>query len=382
MARKQFVLTPLDDGPRDKCMNWGIRISVGYDSRTGKRLRPYETFEGSEYQAERRAMSIRVEHGTSTPTGAMSVEEYFNEMWLPHLRERVASGDLRLTTYRGYETAVNCHILPLFGRQEINELNSYYVEKKIAGIPTPGGRQNAYKTLRQGLRRAKKWRIVTDVVTDYIDQPRLPRHEKTVIKSGDMRSYIDLFSGSKIEAAVIIAFADGPRRSEIAALDGEDFDWAVRGDGFLGEVSITKSCHCVKGEIVIQPPKTYMSYRKFVLPIWAGKRLLGLVPQVGPMLVENDHRMNPDRISRIWKRTIDDENERRGAAGETQIPYIPFKNLRHSCGTMLVQEAKLPITDVQQLLGHDNVMTTSKMYIQRGEDAVRRAAVAMSAMAV
>ena len=48
MKRKRYQLEPLDDGPREKCRHWGIRVSCGHDPATGKRLRPYETFVGEE----------------------------------------------------------------------------------------------------------------------------------------------------------------------------------------------------------------------------------------------------------------------------------------------------------------------------------------------
>lgn len=66
---------------------------------------------------------------------------------------------------------------------------------------------------------------------------------------------------------------------------------------------------------------------------------------------------------------------------EKDLPKILVKNLRHSCGTMLIREAEASITDVQQLLGHTSYHTTETFYIQKSDKASRRVASAMSKIA-
>lgn len=52
MKRPGYTVKPLEEGvSREKCRRWMIRVSVGHDPVTGKRLRPYETFEGTEGEA-------------------------------------------------------------------------------------------------------------------------------------------------------------------------------------------------------------------------------------------------------------------------------------------------------------------------------------------
>ena len=57
---------------------------------------------------------------------------------------------------------------------------------------------------------------------------------------------------------------------------------------------------------------------------------------------------------------------------------MPFRNTRHSCGTILVREKGVPVADVQQLFGHSTPVVTSTFYVQSGVESAQRAASAMS----
>lgn len=53
-------------------------MSAGYDPVVGKRTRPYEIFEGTEGEANLRAMATKVERGI-VPSMGLTVAEYFEE---------------------------------------------------------------------------------------------------------------------------------------------------------------------------------------------------------------------------------------------------------------------------------------------------------------
>ena len=379
MKRPGYTVKPLEEGvSREKCRRWMIRVSVGHDPVTGKRLRPYETFEGTEGEAHLRAMAMKVEHGLVPPTG-LTVAEYFVGVYLPWARSRVREGSydggprdktkITRETYRNYEQVARRYIVPMFGSVGLTDLKPYYVEAKLATIPTLGARRSAYKVLRQGYRRAVRWQLATFVVTDAVDEPVPEKVEKSVVKSAQMWDYIDAFEGDEALAAVVIAFAVGLRRSEILALDREEIDWTVSTPEALGRFRVWRSYHYMNGEGYFEPPKSFTSARTLLLPRWAGEIVRPLAEGTGPLVVHDGERMRPDHLSRHWRDVTD-------AAG---LPVdMPLKNTRHSCGTMLVREDGLPIADVQQLLGHSTPVVTSEFYLQAGEESVERAVAAMS----
>ena len=248
-------------------------MSCGHDPATGKRLRPYETFEGTEYEADLRAMAIKVEHGI-VETTSMTVAEYFVGMYLPWAKSRVRTKSyeggprdkslITRETYRGYEQTARLHIIPLFGHIGLSDLKPYYVEQKLAEIPSLGSRRNAYKLLRQGYRRAVKWQLLQFVVTDAVEEPTADPVDKPTVKSAEMWDYIDAFDepgDEDVRMAVAIGFGIGLRRSEIAAIDKEEIDWTVDTEDFLGAVRIWRSYHFRKGEGWFEPPKSFTSAR-------------------------------------------------------------------------------------------------------------------------
>lgn len=378
MKRPNYTITPLEDNSKGSCLRWGIRVSCGHDPATGKRVRPYETFDGTEREAHLRAMTIKVEHGIIESTN-MTVAEYFSGMYLPWVKNRVRKESytggprdrhvISRETYRGYEQTASNYVIPLFGHLGLADLKAYFVETKLAGIEHLGARRNVYKLLRQGYRRAVKWQLATFVVTDAVDEPVPEKAAKPVVKSGQMWDYIDAFEGDEALAAVVIAFAVGLRRSEILAIDREEIDWSVSTPEALGRFRVWRSYHYMDGEGYFEPPKSFTSARTLMLPRWAGEIVQSLAEGTGPLVVHDGKRMRPDHLSRHWRAVTK-------AAG---LPVdMPLKNTRHSCGTMLVREDGLPIADVQQLLGHSTPVVTSEFYVQAGEESVERAVAAMS----
>ncbi len=378
MKRPNYTITPLEDNSKGNCLRWGIRVSCGHDPATGKRIRPYETFDGTEREAHLRAMTIKVEHGIIESTN-MTVAEYFSGMYLPWVKNRVRKESytggprdrhvISRETYRGYEQTASNYVIPLFGHLGLADLKAYFVETKLAGIEHLGARRNVYKLLRQGYRRAVKWQLVNFVITDAVDEPKPEKADKPTVKSVDMWDYIDAFEGEDVLPAVVIGFAVGLRRSEIVAIDREEIDWTADTDAYYGSVTIWRSYHWRNKVGWFEPPKSFTSARTVFLPRWAGEIIHGFADGTGPLLVRNGERMRPGHVTRRWKEII----------VQKKLPVtMPFKNTRHSCGTMLVREDGLPISDVQQLLGHSTPIVTSEFYVQKGTESVERAAAAMN----
>ena len=81
--------------------------------------------------------------------------------------------------------------------------------------------------------------------------------------------------------------------------------------------------------------------------------------------------MHPDYFSHLWARYI----KRAGLP-----PHIQLKNLRHSCGTILVRKAGVALADVQELLGHESLHTTETFYVQSSEISKKRTAKAWDSL--
>ena len=63
--------------------------------------------------------------------------------------------------------------------------------------------------------------------------------------------------------------------------------------------------------------------------------------------MENGELMKPGYLTQTFSKILDDNNLR----------HIRLHDLRHSCGTLLIQNG-VPVKDIQIWLGHSNFQTT------------------------
>lgn len=72
--------------------------------------------------------------------------------------------------------------------------------------------------------------------------------------------------------------------------------------------------------------------------------------------------MRPDHFSRVWRKIT-------ASAG---LKHVQVKNLRHTCGTILIRELGASVADVAELLGHSTTSTTEKFYLQQSDASKKR----------
>ena len=56
---------------------------------------------------------------------------------------------LRATTLEGYRSAIRCHLMPMWGKREIETISFEEVRDWVDGFDLPGAAEKAYKTFRQ-----------------------------------------------------------------------------------------------------------------------------------------------------------------------------------------------------------------------------------------
>ena len=81
------------------------------------------------------------------------------DMYLADKREGRKA--VRANTYEGYVGAVNNHLLPRWGKEEVETIGYEDVQSWVDSFPDGRGAEKAYKTLRQMIRWAITKRHVT-----------------------------------------------------------------------------------------------------------------------------------------------------------------------------------------------------------------------------
>lgn len=323
---------------------WRVYVSAGFDPVSGERLRITRRVQGSRKQAEKVKEQLMKEAGTFRHGASMSVGDFFEDMYLPH-----CDNQLRAVTAHGYRQAFDAYINPWLGQRKLGDLTPYDITRWLEAIEKPGAALKAYKTLRQALSRAVKWRVIHENVAKLVDQPKVPKYQAEVLTVDEANALLDKAVGSPIEAAIVLALGAGLRRSEISALDWSDISDSA--------VHVHRSCSMVKGELIMSEPKSDNSDRLVTLPEWADQRLkeirtVGNVTAVGPVLSHKGVRMTPNLITKAYTELTEGDTHR-----------VPFKNLRHTHATIALASG-VNVVAVSRRLGHSNVTITDKFYLK------------------
>ena len=143
-----------------------------------------------------------------------------------------------------------------------------------------------------------------------------------------------------------VLFWTGMREGELLALTLNDVDF------INSKISITKSLGKIKGEWVINPPKTPKSNRTISVP----RFLLALIKDYADRLYEYDPS---DRLFYFSKYLLGDEIKARSEAAG--VKTIRVHDLRHSHSSFLIN-MNVPILLISHRLGHENIETTLRTY--------------------
>lgn len=326
--------------------SWRVRVDLGRDPQTGKRMSSERRVRGTRRDADAELTRMLVAAGEA-PASASRVRlgDYIDDVYLPYVR-----GRLRPDTVAGYERDIERYIRPALGPVPLCDLDGSGVESMLAAVGSPGARLAAYKTLRQVLHHARRHRVVQWVATDAVEQPKVPHYEPCVLDARQAAAVLEAFRGDPVEPAILLALGCGLRRSEICALDWEDVDVEAMA------VRVGSSYTVVRGEGHEDEPKTPTSRRVVSIPQGFAARLAEIRPDgaSGPMLPgEGGGRMHPDSLSHRYADVCD-------AAG---CHWTSLKNLRHSHATIML-EAGVDVVTVSRRLGHSSVSITDRFYLR------------------
>jgi integrase len=347
----------------------GVRWRIRYTDAAGRRV--LETlgrepeWNRKRAEAELRARLVEVERNSFRKPEKLSFAA-FAERWLT---EYLPGRGLKQTTLEGYEQTLRRHLIPAFGRYELQELSQRpelidrYVAEKIQAGYAPKSVVNQLLVLQLVLKRALRWRLIARNPVVDCERPRLEQPELNVLSEVEIGRLWGSYRELETEAAPgeeawwrlartlsFVALGTAMRRGELLALRWRDVELLE------GRLSVREAL--VRGRFTT--PKSR-----------AGRRLLELGPRTRELLAEQwrqsafqgDHELvfchpqkgtplDPSRLARCYLRPA----LRR--AGIVK-PFRPFHDLRH---TALTHEAAAgnPMAYVQLKAGHSQSAITER----------------------
>lgn len=341
---------------------WMVRVFLGRDEN-GKRRYLSKTIHGNKKDAERflaatlrdRDLGVRVSESKAT------VSEYL-ERWLTE----AARPKVTEKTLEGYRACIRNYVSPRIGSRPLSkltglEVQTVYNEMRESGL-SPRTVQYTGMILKQALKQAVQWRILTFNPCDAAKPPRQEKQEMQALSPDEARRFLAVAREDHHAALWELALTTGARPSEYLALKWEDVDWkngTVRiqrsidrkpGGGWsFGENKTRRSRRPIKLHGSALDALRRWRERQDEMRREAGKNWNnhGLV-----FTAENGSPLDRLNLARRNFRRI---LERAGLAG------IRLYDLRHTYATLALS-AGVPAKVVSEQLGHSGVALTLDTY--------------------
>jgi integrase len=325
------------------------------------------------YRTKKAAEAVRARLVHELTTGfyvepsAMRLGEWLADHWLPVVETRV-----KRTTLQAYRTCVNHHIIPALGGVQLGQLTSQMIiglyqqllahghVKTGAGL-SPASVLNVHVVIRKALADAVDAGLIARNPADKAKPPR-PQTQGGELRywtPRELRRFLDLCEGHRLEAAFHLLAMTGARRGEIAGLRWVDVDL----DG--ARITIRQALLSVGREVYVSSPKSHRGRtvdldRDTVEQLRAHRErqlrekaaFYGDWEDSGYVFTKRDGSpLHPRTLSQafVW------------LVANSDLPRIRLHDLRHTHASIAVK-AGVPIGVVSERLGHASPEFTLHRY--------------------
>lgn len=350
-------------------VKWYIVIELNRDSNGKRRQRWYGGFlTRKDAEAARVKILHEINTGTYAEPTTTTLKEWVNRTWLPLIADRV-----KPSTLDSYRRNLELHVLPTLGQRQFRQLtpamlNQLYAELLCTGNQKTGAGLSAktvsylHTIVHKVLTDAVDVGVVSINVADRAKPPRPKATASTEIKAwtpDQLRCFLEIVDGHRLEAAWHVAALTGMRRAEVLGLRWRDIDLDA------GRLAVRQALVSVGYEIIKSTPKTHQARTIDVDP--------GTVERL------HRHRERQDREREDWGADYQDNDlvfcredgspihphsfsqafER--IVARFGLPRIPLHGLRHTHATIGLALG-VPAKVITERLGHENVAFTLKQY--------------------
>lgn len=335
-------------------------IDLGRDPVTKKRLQ--KRFSG--FNTSREAQKAMTKIINDLNSGAYveptkeKIEDYLED-WIKSKEKNV-----RQNTIDTYRYIIHAHINPTIGKLELSKVNAVHIERLYNDMSDDYSGWTVFKAhtiLRMAFSKAKRYKIITEDPTEYVDPPKI---EKKVMDYWDEDEALQFFSHEEIQAAreyiaFLLPFTTGMRQGEVLGLRFRDINFEKK---YLS-VNVTAN---YKNKS-LDEPKTRTSIRRIYLDDFTidalkqhRKNIYEEKLQKGPEYDDNDLVIptangtiyNPSNLRRMFHKLIN----------KSDVRIIRYHDLRHTHATHMLQQPDADIKMVSERLGHANIKITLETY--------------------
>jgi integrase len=362
-----------------------LRVVKGYRP-DGQPIQASRTVKGTERQADTALARFvtEVEQGSAAMSGAMTVAQYFDGRYMPHIR-----ANLGPETVRNHGSRVK-RIKEEIGSVRLDKLTAAHLDFAYAkwhkGDP-PKVKPLLASTVRgyhlviaAALSQAVKWQLIPRSVAPLATLPKGVQQERTPPSLDRIRSLVEATVNDDpvLSAAIMLAALTGARRGELLGLRWSDIDRSAM------VLSIARSVKRAEdGSPLVGPTKTrrsrQLSIDEGTLAVLDIHRRLcegwaldgGLTLDDGYVLTWDPSGQSPSNANMLTARFVK-------ATKAVGCKGVRFHDLRHAVATALLSAGYDPAV-VAGRLGQSPVITM-RVYAHALEKRDRQAASVMGSL--
>lgn len=291
-------------------------------------------------------------------------------------------------TYKSYDNMVSARIRPHFEKLNLllTEVEPKHIKMLYDEILEQGYTTNTvihyHAVLHQALAYAVKNDYILSNPADRVKRPKKNKHISSFYTKEEILTLLDIAKDDSIYIPIVLSSYYGFRRSETLGMRWSAIDFENK--------TITVNHKVTE---LTENGKTII-YAEDKLKTKSSYRTLPLIPVVEEKLLEHKAKLERnqklfgnsyckeymdyvcvDEMGKLFRPNFVSDHFR-WLLKKYGLKKLTFKELRHSCASMLVAEG-IPMKSIQEWLGHSNFSTTADIYSHIDYHAKQQSAAAI-----